>query len=524
MDTATDKNWHHWRHRRSHKINPLNYLYITLLSFCAFFPLLQNSLFWNEYDEVNRSFYPTLESWSSIFSSSVFWNDNPIALASYFIESLIPLPDAFTHRFINILLHSSAAILLFRLLNRMHISGAFLTSLIFTIHPVVVQTLFWPGYRSIIIVLCLTLWCLYLALDRKNKKNSNLAFFLSGFIAIIHPIALIIPLILFLNSFVKNKKFKFENFNKVIPYVVVVLILSIISEILETRSLDQLNLIVTESTEKIPSFNYQLFEYFKIIYFPFGSAFFNPIDIHPNFFSLYLLSYFVLFLIYLFLFFKINTIWSRLLIMGTSLLFTLLVYACCQNGFFLDGAYALDDSLIYITIIPAIAIVTSSINAFVVHRASQFKILWYAIAGILIVISTGISLSRSFLYSNPLNVWEYFNATWSDSITPKKAMSDYLFSNGYNKYTINDHIYFLEFIIRKSPNNNDQKVQLARLYIQDGQNENAQKLYERIVFDDQIRDTKILEEAADFFELQGLYWDARKTRDLLDEIVQQTRE
>ena len=103
-------------------------------------------------------------------------------------------------------------------------------------------------------------------------------------------------------------------------------------------------------------------------------------------------------------------------------------------------------------------------------------------------------------------------------------MSDYLFSNGYNKYTINDHIYFLEFIIRKSPNNNDQKVQLARLYIQDGQNENAQKLYERIVFDDQIRDTKILEEAADFFELQGLYWGARKTRDLLDEIVQQTRE
>ena len=103
-------------------------------------------------------------------------------------------------------------------------------------------------------------------------------------------------------------------------------------------------------------------------------------------------------------------------------------------------------------------------------------------------------------------------------------MSDYLFINGYNKYTINDHIYFLEFIIRESPNNNDQKVQLARLYIQDGQNENAQKLYERIVFDDQIRDTKILEEAADFFELQGLYWDARKTRDLLDEIVQQTRE
>ena len=105
-------------------------------------------------------------------------------------------------------------------------------------------------------------------------------------------------------------------------------------------------------------------------------------------------------------------------------------------------------------------------------------------------------------------------------MTPKKAMSDHLFNNGYSKYTINDHIYFLEFILRKAPENDEQKVQLARLYIQDGQNESAQKLFQRIVFDDQIRDIETLKEAADFFELEGLYWDARKTRDLLEEEVQ----
>ena len=520
MDSKLDNKWKHWKYRRSHKIKPLNYLYITLLSFLAFFPLLQNSLLWNEYDEVSRSFFPTLDSWISIFSGSVFWNENPLALASYFIESLIPLPEAFTHRFINILLHSSCAILLYRLLNRMHVSGAFLTSLIFTVHPVVVQTLFWPGYRSIIIALALTLCCLYLALDRKNKQNSNLAFFLSGFTAIIHPIALIIPLVLFLQSFVKNKKFKLENFNTIIPYVVIVLILSFISEIFENRSINQLSLITTESGEPVPSFSYQLFEYLKIIYFPFGTAFFNPINNQSTFSTLYLFPYITLFIIYLFLFYKINAIWSRLLTMGISLLFTLLVYASCQNGYFLDGAYALDDSLIYITIIPAIALVSSSINAIVVHKASQLKILWYSIVGILIVISTSLSFSRSYSYSKPLKVWEYFNMTWNSSATPKKAISDYLFSNAYSKYTINDHIDFLEFILKKKPENNDQKIELARLYIKDGQAENAQKLYKKIVFDDQIRDTKILEEAADFFELQGLYWDARKTRDLLNEVVQ----
>ena len=57
MASELDKNWHHWENRRSHKIKPINYFYILLLSFFAFFPLMQNNLLWNEYDTVNRSFF-----------------------------------------------------------------------------------------------------------------------------------------------------------------------------------------------------------------------------------------------------------------------------------------------------------------------------------------------------------------------------------------------------------------------------------------------------------------------------------
>lgn len=520
MASELDKSWHHWENRRSHKIKPINYFYILLLCIFAFFPLMQNNLLWNEYDTVNRSFFSTLDSWTSIFSGAVFLNENPIALISYFIEGLIPLPEAFTHRLINILLHCSAAMLLFRLLNRMQVSGAFLTALIFTVHPVTVQTIFWPGYRSIIIALCLTLWCLYLALDRKNKKNPRLAFWLSGLTAILHPVALIIPLVLFLQSFAKNKEFKLEKYKKIIPFITIVLAISILSKIFKGFSNNPLYLIATESKDSIPSFSYQLFEYLKIIYFPFGSAFFNPINNQSTFFLLYLLPYLFLLIVSLFLFFTRKFIWSRLLIMGVSLLFALLIYTCCQNGLFLDGTYALDDSLVYIALIPAITLVSSSINAFVTHKATQLKILWYSLAGILIIILIGLSLSRSLHYSKPIKTWEYFNVTWSHSVAPKKAISDHLFKNGYNKYRIKDHIYFLEFILRKEPENNEQKLQLAQLYIKNGQSEEAQNLYSRIVFDDQVRDRAILEEAADFFELQGLYRDARRTRELLNEKVQ----
>ena len=62
MASELNKNWHHWENRRSHKIKPLNYFYILLISFFAFSPLMQNNLLWNEYDTVNRSFFPTLDS------------------------------------------------------------------------------------------------------------------------------------------------------------------------------------------------------------------------------------------------------------------------------------------------------------------------------------------------------------------------------------------------------------------------------------------------------------------------------
>ena len=123
----------------------------------------------------------------------------------------------------------------------------------------------------------------------------------------------------------------------------------------------------------MPSFSYQLFEYLKIIYFPFGSAFFNPINNQTIFFTLSasLLLFADRSLV---LFFTRKFIWSRLLIMGVLLLFTLLIYTCCQNGLFLDGTYALDDSPVYITLIPAIALVSSSINAFVHIKLPQLKI------------------------------------------------------------------------------------------------------------------------------------------------------
>lgn len=509
-----------WERRRSKKINPINFIYIVALSFIAYFPILQSNFLWNDYDQVTRSFYPELQSWKSIFSPSIFWNENPLALISYYLESLLPFNDAFVHRLFNILLHSCASILLYRLLNRLHISGAFITSLFFAVHPVVIQTLFWPGYRSSLIILCLILWCLFLALDRKKEKARKTALALSILAAFIHPIAIIIPLCLFLNVFAKNKKFTLTNFNKVIPYIITVFLLGVLAETFENDAVQQFSQVSPEIQEANPNFLYQFFEYLKLIYLPFGAAFFIPVESTVQSKTVLLFPILLFASMYVALFIYIRTIWARLLIMGLSLLFTLLIYASCQKGLFLDGSLALDESLIYIAIIPAITLVTSSINALVVRKIPKLSIVWFSFAGLLILASISISIVRGIQINKSLKMWEYFNINWSQSIVPKQAISDYLFTNSYGKYDIDNHIYFLEFITERDSQDLERKIQLARLYVKDKQYSNASKTYESIVNSDHTLDSNILEEIANHFEIQGLYREARIIRDRLDEMAQ----
>ncbi|RCL31916.1 MAG: hypothetical protein DBX03_00235 [Puniceicoccaceae bacterium] len=520
MNTEKNKKWIHWERRRSKKINPLNFIYIITLCFATFFPILQSNFFWNEYDQITRSFYPELHSWKSIFTPTIFWNENPLALISYYLEGLLPFNDAFVHRFINILLHSCASILLYRLLNRLHISGAFIISLFFAAHPVVVHTLFWPGHRSNLIILCLILWCLYLALDRQNENTRKKALALSALAALIHPIAIIIPLCLFLNIFAKNKEFKLENFNKIIPYIITVFLLSILAETFENTTVQQISPISNGAQEASPHILYQFSEYFKMLYFPFDSAFFIPVasTIQTN--ALILFPILLFTSIYLFLFAYVRTIWARLIIMGMSLLIILLIYASCQKGLFLDGSLALDESLIYIALIPAIAIVIGSIHATIVQKFPKLALFWYSFSGLLILISVGTSISRGMQINGTLKLWEYFNNNWSQSIVPKQAISDYLFVNSYEKYDIKDHISFLELITEKDPEDLKRKIQLAQLYSKDKQNRNATKIYESIISSKMTLDKNILEEAARHFELQGLYREARLVRNRLDEMTE----
>jgi lipopolysaccharide biosynthesis regulator YciM len=115
-------------------------------------------------------------------------------------------------------------------------------------------------------------------------------------------------------------------------------------------------------------------------------------------------------------------------------------------------------------------------------------------------------------------MWEYFEAQWPKSTTPKRAISDYLESSDSTNYNLKDQIRLAEFIVEKEPNDYKKSILLARLYVDSGQDTNAIKQYKKVVSKVGESMPIILDEAADYFEAKGMYWDARKTRALLDKV------
>jgi hypothetical protein len=204
--------------------------------------------------------------------------------------------------------------------------------------------------------------------------------------------------------------------------------------------------------------------------------------------------------------------------MGLSLIIPLIIFAACQKGLFLDGSPALDEHLVYIALIPCVVVVFSGLNALFTYKLPRLRSVWLCISWIVIISSTTLSFKKSLILSDSLSMWEYFEAQWPKSTIPKRAISDYLESSDSEIYNLKDQIRLVEFILKKEPNDSEKSVLLARLYVDSGRDTDAIKQYKKVVSIVGESMPLILDEAADYFEAKGMYWDARKTRALLNKV------
>lgn len=123
---------------------------IALLTFAAYIPALRGDFIWDDDQYVTLN--PTLTSleglkrmWTQLDATPQYY---PVVFTTFWIERHLWGLNPIGYHVINVLLHVGSAILLWRVLLRLRIPGAYLAALVFALHPVHVESIAWITERK----------------------------------------------------------------------------------------------------------------------------------------------------------------------------------------------------------------------------------------------------------------------------------------------------------------------------------------------------------------------------------------
>ena len=146
----------------------------------AFLPALAAGFIWNDdtYLTANR----TLDGldglrliWTQPRANEQFY---PMVFTSFWIEKRLWSLDPFGYHLVNVLLHAGSALLLWRLLARLGLRGAWLAAAAFALHPMCVESVAWVTERKNTLSLFLSLLAMlaYLGSREAGPPSRSLSF------------------------------------------------------------------------------------------------------------------------------------------------------------------------------------------------------------------------------------------------------------------------------------------------------------------------------------------------------------
>ena len=123
---------------------------IVLLVILAYLPALRGGFIWDDDDYVTQN--PTLHDLGGLqrlwFKVGAVPQYYPVVHTTFWLEYHLWGLNPVGYHLINVLLHATAAILLWRVLLRLQIPGAWLAAVIFALHPVEVESVAWITERK----------------------------------------------------------------------------------------------------------------------------------------------------------------------------------------------------------------------------------------------------------------------------------------------------------------------------------------------------------------------------------------
>lgn len=492
------------------RANWLAYLTLIILTIGCYAPIFQSKLIWSEYDQVERSPFQSMERWTEAWTPEMIRSEDPVTLSSYFLEQKLPLSPATAHHTINLLLHVLAAVLLLKTLDVLKLPAAFSASLVFALHPAVLQTVFWSGFRSELLGLVLILGALFFGVRNRNARDFVCLILVSMIAFLLHPASLVLPVVLGLCIFYQKPSFHLRDYNRLLPLLCLALFLGVWTEGNSTG--EEIN-----SGTRLSFYAQNMFFYLKQGLFPMELALFHPFNLDDgyNVGSQNSFLPFLLFLpFYVLIAIKYRKPWARGLLLGLTAYLFLCLYGLAANGKFIDGSLAHENHSHYIALPVIIALAFCSLGGIARRIGAGGRILWYLGFTVFAVLQLAVTASYAYSVSEREQMWYNLSEQWPETWLPKLALIQTIQESSQESklLTQNEIIETLEDILDQQPDLIEERQLLARIYRKEGQNTNALRHYKRI-----LRDTNpsndFLREAADFFEYLGQTWDANNARE-----------
>jgi tetratricopeptide (TPR) repeat protein len=401
--------------KRQKKISLLPWLFaITIITGLCFFPMLKNGFTnWDDDFYVLNNTLLRGPDWLGIFSKPVVSNYHPLTIITLAINYGISGTEAWSYLFFNLLLHLANAIMVFIFIYR--ISGqkiipAFLTSLIFSLHPLHVESVAWVSERkdllyTLFFILSLIQYWRFVKSAKKAGLWWSFLFFLLSLLS--KPAAIVLPIVLFLLDYWSERKFSKRVIIEKIPFFVLAALFTVLTLKLQSVSA-MTSLDVYPLWARLFFACYVAMIYFLRFFIPYPLSSFHPF---PSADNLGLVVYFsplfiIALAVFLFYFRK-----NRLVVFGIGffLVNILLVLQLISIGYTI-----VSERYTYVPYIGLAFILTMLVEK---YFRTQNRIAWSAT-----VLVLGFF---GFLSFNRTKVWQNSDTLWSDVIGhyPKAAMA-----------------------------------------------------------------------------------------------------
>lgn len=210
---------------------------ILLMVLIAYIPAMMGSYVWDDDKYVTENPLLTMPDglsriWFSLDSPSQYF---PLVYTMFRFEHGLWGLHPFGYHFINVLIHALNAILLWWILRRLRIPGAWLAAALWALHPVNVESVAWITERkntlsTFFYMLSVLGWMRFLDKDEQNKWTFyGLSIAATALALFANPTACTIPAALVIVLWLRKERLTLRRVAEITPYVVLGLAMGLVA-------------------------------------------------------------------------------------------------------------------------------------------------------------------------------------------------------------------------------------------------------------------------------------------------------